>query len=62
MIFQGDTGGPLQISDPHQNCAHHLIGVTSFGGGCAGENFPPVYTRISSYVDWIEPIVWPQNV
>lgn len=32
-----------------------LIGLTSFGKGCATQA-PGVYTRISSYVDWIEDI------
>ncbi|XP_072938403.1 uncharacterized protein [Epargyreus clarus] len=59
---QGDSGGPLQvkISVPikTQGHIHHLIGVTSFGIGCANANLPGVYTRISSFVDWIENIVW----
>lgn len=37
-----------------------LHGMKSFGTGtyCDSE-FPDVYTRVSSYVDWIEKIVWP---
>ncbi|XP_077285596.1 serine protease snk-like [Arctopsyche grandis] len=55
---QGDSGGPLQIQDPEIACAYQLIGVTSFGVGCGGANSPAVYTRISSYIDWIESVVW----
>jgi len=29
-----------------------LVGVTSFSAGC-GWSFPMVYTRITSYLDWI---------
>lgn len=43
---QGDSGGPLVQSGT-------LVGVTSFGRGCARRGTPGVYTRVSHYVDWI---------
>ncbi|XP_008207491.1 serine protease snake isoform X1 [Nasonia vitripennis] len=56
---QGDSGGPLQrvLSEPY--CMYSLVGVTSFGKFCAFENSPAMYSRVSSYVDWIESVVWP---
>ncbi|XP_041980801.1 serine protease snake-like [Aricia agestis] len=61
---QGDSGGPLQvkISFPFETeyNMHYLIGVTSFGIGCAKPNLPGIYTRVSSFVDWIEGVVWRQ--
>lgn len=55
---QGDSGGPLQVVTPGNNCIYHVIGLTSFGKSCGLSNSPGVYTRISSYLDWIESVVW----
>ncbi|XP_034833573.1 plasminogen-like [Maniola hyperantus] len=62
---QGDSGGPLQVKinlpESGEGSMHFVIGVTSFGIGCARPNLPGVYTRVSSFVDWIEGIVWPDS-
>ncbi|XP_016950615.1 serine protease snake [Drosophila biarmipes] len=58
---QGDSGGPLQLNLPGRRRMHrihyHLIGVTSYGVFCRS-SYPSVYTRVSSYLDWIELTVW----
>lgn len=54
---QGDSGGPLQTQDPIYSCLFQVIGITSFGLGCA--LVPGVYTKVSSYIHWIENTVWP---
>jgi len=46
---QGDSGGPLY--DLSQNL---LIGITSWGYGCARPDYPGVYARISEQIGWIE--------
>ncbi|KAH8398026.1 hypothetical protein KR222_010400, partial [Zaprionus bogoriensis] len=53
---QGDSGGPLlrQLDK-----IWYVVGITSLGQGCASGP-PSVYTRVFSYLDWIESIVWPQ--
>lgn len=56
--FQGDSGGPLQKFHHKHLCMYTIVGVTSFGRYC-GTRTPGVYTRVYSYVDWIENIVWP---
>lgn len=39
---------------------HVIVGITSFGLGCARKNTPGIYTKISHFIDWIEKIVWPK--
>jgi len=43
----GDSGGPLIQDDT-------LVGITSWGKGCAEDNYPSVYTRVSHYDTWIQ--------
>lgn len=43
---QGDSGGPLVSEEL-------LVGITSWGIGCALPGLPGVYTRVSNYRRWV---------
>lgn len=58
LNVQGDSGGPLQVVLDNPYCMYSVVGVTSFGKFCGFKNSPAVYTRVSSYVPWIESVVW----
>lgn len=49
-VCHGDSGGPLATAD-----GSALIGLTSFGSrkGCE-QGKPQAFTRVSSYLEWIE--------
>ncbi|XP_047480735.1 venom protease-like [Penaeus chinensis] len=54
---QGDSGGPLLYQNSRNvPCEHTVIGVVSFGQGCGRLG---VYTRVSSYLDWITGFIAP---
>lgn len=54
---QGDSGGPLWERAAMNASEILLLGVVSYGYGCASPNAPGVYTRVSGYADWIESIL-----
>jgi len=50
---QGDSGGPLVTKATGVDTGYSLIGVVSFGNGCAAANFYGVYAEFSNYMEWV---------
>ncbi len=47
---QGDSGGPLVVDSPRGPL---LVGIVSWGYGCASPDYPGMYGRVSSFANWI---------
>ena len=48
---QGDSGGPLFHVNGGQQI---LVGVVSWGEGCARKNSPGIFTKVAFYLDWMK--------
>ena len=52
---RGDSGGALLLQDL-RTLTWTAVGVVSSGHGCGRREFPGLYTRLASYLDWIEEV------
>lgn len=52
--LQGDSGGPFVAEDClSKTSRYRLLGVVSWGTGCAMAKKPGVYTKVSRFLPWI---------
>ena len=52
---RGDSGGPLLYVDDESRS--FAVGIVSFGTRRCDSSLPGVYTRVSTFIDWIEKIM-----
>jgi len=50
---QGDSGGPLVVEDGTTE-QDTLVGVVSWGIGCARSGLPGIYAEVSKYITWMD--------
>ncbi len=48
---QGDSGGPLVLNA--QDGQPYLIGVVSWGQGCARAGYPGIYSKVNTVAAWV---------
>jgi len=51
---QGDSGGPLITKETGSEDYYSLIGIVSWGEGCARPEYPGVYARVTKALQWIK--------
>ncbi|XP_045128339.1 venom protease-like [Portunus trituberculatus] len=52
----GDSGGPLHHVSLNDG-RFYIVGIVSFGFECASADYPGVYTRVTTFLDWIMEVV-----
>ena len=50
---QGDSGGPLVTKGAGVDTGYSLIGIVSWGYGCAAPNLYGVYAEFSQFLPWV---------
>lgn len=50
---QGDSGGPMAQYKDDESREAQLIGIVSWGKGCADRRYPGVYARVQEAREWI---------
>lgn len=52
---QGDSGGPLMMNS--EDGKRYLIGVVSWGEGCARAGYPGIYSKVNAVTTWIKQVL-----
>lgn len=51
VSLQGDSGGPMHMEG--STGSMEVIGVVSWGRGCARPNLPGIFTKVVNFLPWI---------
>ncbi|KAI1712562.1 trypsin domain-containing protein [Ditylenchus destructor] len=57
--YKGDSGSPISVENPGRTDGqkqYTQVGITSVGPVDKYQAVPPIYTRVSSYCDWINDV------
>ncbi|XP_037772435.1 trypsin 3A1-like [Penaeus monodon] len=54
-VCRGDSGGPLVLGVDGRETE---VGVVSAGLGCGDPRFPGIYTRVDTFLDWLDRTVY----
>ncbi|KAI1690859.1 trypsin domain-containing protein [Ditylenchus destructor] len=57
--YKGDSGSPISVENPSRTDGqkqYMQVGITSLGGVKKYQELPAIYTRVSSYCDWINDV------
>ncbi|MCP5175388.1 MAG: trypsin-like serine protease, partial [Moraxellaceae bacterium] len=57
---EGDSGSGLIIYNNFFEPV--LLGITSWGNGCAQQGYAGVYTRLAMFDDWLKSIIYPEPI
>jgi secreted trypsin-like serine protease len=57
-VGKGDSGGPL-VAVGAESGHIELIGIVSWGVGCAMKNAPGAYTNLIKFVNYIRQVISP---
>lgn len=60
LSVQFDIGGAIVQKNKEFGCVYDIIGVTRIRNLC-GNDVLGVYTRVHSYLPWLESVIWSET-
>lgn len=55
ICSKGDSGGPLMVPVQDKGESYYYQrGIVSYGIGCGRAGIPSVFSRVSTFMDWVK--------